>query len=195
MNVQNNLLELRKKRKSRKPNFVRQDGLKKARLEKVWRKPRGRHSKQRVKKRGHPKIPSLGYRSPRAVYALHPTGLKSVMVSHINDLSKIKKDEGVVLLGKMGINKKLKILKKIQELKLHLLNADIDDFIKKLQEKITKKAELKKEKLAKKQKKEAKKKEVEKSSETKKEEKKEETPEEKEKREKEEKRKVLEKRQ
>lgn len=183
-----NLLELRKKMKSRKPTFIRQQGgLKKAILKKGWKKPVGRHSKMRTSQKGHPKKVSIGYASPKAVLGLHQSGLKPILITNINDLNKIKKDEGIILSGKLGIKKKLEIIKKIQELKLNLLDIKPEDYIKKIQEKLEKKKEAKKGTISKEKPKE----EITKKPK----EEQEETPEEKEKRIKEEKRKLLEKRQ
>lgn len=182
-------LELRKKLKSKKPKFLRQDAHKKSKLKNVWRAPKGRQSKMRLKKKGKRKQPSIGYSSPKEVRGLSPEGLKPIMITNINDLNKIKEKEGIILSGKIGAKKKLEIIKKIQELKLTLLNINAEDYIKKIQEKLEKKKQTKKEKLTKKEKI---KKEKPKKPEEKK---KEELPVEKEKKTKEEKRKVLEKRQ
>ena len=185
-------LELRKKIKSKKPKFLRQDGHKKAKLKNVWRAPKGRQSKMRLKKKGKRKQPSLGYSSPKEVRGLSPKGLKPIMINNIHELSNIKEGEGIILSGKIGNKKRLEIIKKIQELKLNLLNINAEDYLKKIQEKLEKKKESKKEKLSKKEKT---KKELEKKTkEKKKEETVEKTEEEKEKKEKEEKKKVLEKR-
>ena len=47
-------LELRKKIKSKKPDFIRQDFHKK-RLKKKWKRPRGLHSKVRLMLKDKPK--------------------------------------------------------------------------------------------------------------------------------------------
>lgn len=186
-----NLLELRKKLKRKKPKFIRQEGYKLARLEKVWRTPRGHDSKLRRKHSGKRKQPSIGYSSPKEVRHLHPSGLKPIVVKTISDLKNIKSNEGVIVAKHLGIKKKIELIKKIQELKLHLLDLNAEEYILKIQERLQKKKEAKKEKHAKKEKtKKELAKETKKAKETK-----EETTEEKEKREKEEKRKVLEKRQ
>lgn len=185
-----NKLELRKKLKSKKPKFVRQEGYKIPRVGKKWRAPRGHDSKMRRKFGGKRKQPSIGYSSPKEVRHLHPSGLKPVVVFTVNDLKNVKSNEGVIVSKHLGIKKKLNLLKKIQELKLNLLNINVEEYTKRVQDKLEQKKLAKKEKLSKKEKTKKELAQKEKKAEVK-----EETPEEKEKKEREEKKKVLEKRQ
>lgn len=172
------LLKIRKEIKKNKPDFIKQDAHKKNRLKNNWRKPRGRHSKLRLGKRGHGKCPGVGYSSPKKVKGLNKEGLKEVIVKSVKDLENVK-DEVIVISGKVGIKKKLVILEEIKKRNLKVINIkDKDQLIKKIQDK-------KAERLKKKGKKEEKKEEKPKRKEEK-------TKEEKEKEEKEIKRKVLE---
>lgn len=181
------LLKLRKEMKSKKPDFIRQNKGKKS-LKLCWRQPKGGHSKLRMKKGGHLPHPSMGFSSPKAVRHLHPSGLKERIISNINQLNTLQKNEGIIISARVGLRKKLDLLNKIKELKLPLLNIkNIDEFIKQTQEKQSEKIKEKKAKEEKKKQKEA---EAEKKAKVK--EKKEETPEDKEKKQKEEKRKILE---
>ena len=145
------LLELRKMKKAKKPSFVNQDSWKRKELPTSWRKPRGMHSKMRLKFRGNPKIPSQGYRSPVLVRNLHPSGLRTVLVSSVQQLDSIK-DEGVIISYTVGVKKKLAMLKKATELKLKILNLK-DDYVAKAEaafaERKKIKSELKTSKLAK----------------------------------------------
>ncbi len=178
----NRLLTHRKVMKSKKPNFLRQQGRGVTSLAKSWRYPKGMHSKLRKKFRGKIKQPSIGYSSPEEVRGLHSSGLKPLLVFTRSQLLNIKNDEGVILSAKIGKRKKIELLKEIKEKKIQLINIkNIESYISKIE---TEKQEKKKKKTEKekKQKKEEKK-EIERISET---------PEEKEKREKEEKRLVLE---
>lgn len=174
------LLNLRQKLKSKKPTFIRQKahGLKK--LEKVWRAPKGIHSKLRKKKKGHMKHPSVGFSSPREVRGFSPSGLKPILVINIKQLDKIK-NEGIVISSLVGNKKRIELLKKIKERNLVVLNIkNVDDYIKKIEDNLQSRKQKKKEKTRK---------TVEEKS---KKEVKEETIEERKEREKEEKRKVLE---
>lgn len=179
----NRLLTHRKVMKAKKPRFLRQEGTGITSLAKVWRYPKGIHSKLRKKLRGKIKQPSIGYSSPREVRGLHASGLKPILVFTKNQLLNIKQGEGVILSAKVGKRNKIELLKVIKEKKIPLLNIkNAESYLSKLEaeKQVKKKKQIEKEKKTEK-------KEVEK-----KEEKAQETPEEKEKREKEEKRLVLE---
>jgi len=118
------LLQLRSEKKSRKPAFVTQDSWKRKEVPRAWRKPRGLHSKMRLKHRGNPKIPSQGYRSPREVRYLHPSGVKAVVVNSVKQLEVAK--DAVIIASTVGIKKKLAMMKAATEKKLTVLNLSAD---------------------------------------------------------------------
>lgn len=131
----NNLLEIRKELKERKPIFIRQDNPKRMKLNYKWRKPKGIHSKIRHKFKGRRKMPSPGYKSPREVKDLHNSGLKIANVSSVDDIKNIKKEsEGIVISRSVGMKKRFEILKKAKELKISVLNLNIDEQIKKIED-------------------------------------------------------------
>lgn len=186
------LLDLRKKKKAKKPNFLRQDWQKKS-LKRKWRQPKGIHSKLRRKFAGHIPHPSMGFSSPKEVRFLHPTGFKPIVVTHIEQLNHIQKDEGIILSSTLGLKKKLIIAKKASEMKLNLLNIkSVDEFVKKAEQIKQEKLNAQKLKQEKKQKTQKEAEKVAKKKEVKPKEEKQETPEEKEKRENQEKMKILE---
>ena len=199
------LLAQRKEKKGKKPTFLQQDGHKKARLSKTWRKPRGRHSKIRLRLRGYKRMPKVGWGSPTAVKGLHQTGLEGVLVYNIGDVNEIDaQKQGMIIGRQVGAKKKLGIIQAAQAKNITLLEIkSIDDYKKELEkrfsERVTKKKKGKEEKAKKAEKKEEKKKEekVENKEEKEKKEKAEkvEDKEEKEKKEKAEKDKLLIKRQ
>lgn len=178
------LLKLRKEMKAKKPVFKRQDYPKKKALGNKWRRAAGIHSKRGTKFRGAGPYPSIGYRSPAKVRGLTPEGFKGIIVSSLTDLSKLT-EKAAVLSANVGSKKKISIIQEAKKLGIRILNIkDIDNYIKSLIEKVTKRkeeAKKRKEKKVKTQKKEEKK-----------EEKKEVTAEEKKKAEVEEKKKIIE---
>ena len=183
----NNQLEYRNKLKAKKPNFIRQQGISLNNLSENWRVPKGMHSKLRKRLRGKIKRPSIGYSSPKSVRNLHPSGLKPVLVFNEKQLKNLTENDGILLPRTLGKNNRLKLLNKIKESKLLVLNLkDIDNYIGMVGEEMEQRK--KKRSDIKMKKEESKKKVIEK----KKKEEKTETPEEKEKEEKETKRKVLE---
>ena len=136
----NVLLEVRKELKERKPVFIRQDNRKRMKLNDKWRKPKGLHSKIRHKFKGRRKMPSPGYKSPRKVKNLHFSGLKITNISSADNLNKIKKEyEGVVVAANVGMKKRLEILKKAKELDINVLNLNVDEQIKKIEDFISSK--------------------------------------------------------
>jgi large subunit ribosomal protein L32e len=136
------LLELRNKMKKKKPNFLRQEAHKKKRLANNWRRAKGRDSKMRRKLRGYRKSPSVGYCSPRKVKGLTREGLKERIVETINDLKSISKNEIIILSKRLGLKKKVLLLKEIEKLGLKVGNVeDIKNFLKVTEEKLKKKKE------------------------------------------------------
>ena len=81
------LIELRKAIKEKKPIFIRQDNPKRKKLSYKWRKPKGIHSKIRHHFKGRRKMPSPGYKSPAAVRGFHSSGLKIVYVFTPTDVA------------------------------------------------------------------------------------------------------------
>jgi large subunit ribosomal protein L32e len=154
------LLDIRKRLKNKKPDFIRQYAHKKARLGNKWRKPKGLQSKMRLKLKGYRRTVSKGYMGPKATRNLHKSGLSMRIVNTIKDVEKIKKEhEGAVIAGTVGQKKKVEVLKKAKELGVVVLNIkDIDAYLKNVEKIIAekKKASIK-EKETKKEKKVSKK--------------------------------------
>ena len=139
----NTLLELRTKIKNKKPEFIRQDNPKRMKLSDKWRKPKGIHSKIRHQFKGRRKMPSSGYGSPIKVKGLHASGLKAVNVSSVEDLQKIKKEnEGALIPKAVGMKKRLDVLKKAKELNIVVLNLNVDEQIKKIEDFVNSKKKL-----------------------------------------------------
>ncbi|UZE93646.1 MAG: hypothetical protein IB618_02635 [Candidatus Pacearchaeota archaeon] len=160
----------------KKPRFLRKDTFKKSRLGKrkkkkqIWRRPIGRHSKIREKRRGYGKQPSIGYSSPRKIRG-SMRGLKPVLIYSPKDINEIKKNE-IVIVGKVGKKRKIDIAKKALEKKIILSNLNAQKFIRKIEAEKKKKEELRKKRKVEEKKKEEKK--TKETKEVKKEEKKEE---------------------
>jgi len=123
MNTQE-LLQLRKRHKARKPLFEREDSHKIMALRGTgWRRPNGLHSKMHHRYRGQPALIEPGWGSPRAVRGLHPLGLTPVLIANTHQLEGINaKTQGVVIAASVGTKKRLEILARTQEKKLTVLN-------------------------------------------------------------------------
>jgi large subunit ribosomal protein L32e len=106
-----------------KPQFNRQDYHKKKRTPKSWRRPRGGLSKQRrgIKGKG-PKV-EAGYRTPKAVRGLHPSGFEEVRVENTDDLEGVDGDRQAVRIGStVGARKRERIEELAEEAGVRVLN-------------------------------------------------------------------------
>jgi large subunit ribosomal protein L32e len=149
------LLALKKKMNQKRPAFIRQDSHKKAEIGPKWRKPRGMHSKIRLKKKGYRKMPNAGYRSPNVVRGMHMSGLTQVLITSLKDLENVSKEsQGAIISSSFGIKKRIEALKLAKEKGITVLNIkNPDAYLKEAEENMKKKKEDKKSKAEKKQKK------------------------------------------
>lgn len=142
------LLELRSQIKDRKPNFIRQDSHKQKKLGRKWRRPKGLHSKVRLKLKSRAKKVSKGYRSPKKVRHLHKSGLQRCIIRTMRDMEGLDaKKNCLIISSSLGDKKKIAILKKAKDSGFNILNVNNpDDYIKKVEDKIRLRKERKKEK-------------------------------------------------
>lgn len=118
-----NLLRVRKKQKSKKPHFIREESWRYKRLGDTWRRPKGIDSKMRFKKKSGPRSVGVGYRSPKKIRGFHPSGFEEKHVHNIKDLEKIGPKQVVRLAHTIGRKKRLQIIDKARELRIHILNT------------------------------------------------------------------------
>lgn len=117
------LLNLRNKIKSKTPAFNRQESFRYKRLKKGWHNPRGLHSKMRMNFKYRPDMARIGFRSPKKTRGLHPSGFQEVMVYNLKDIEKVDpKTQAARISGTIGTKKRVKIIKKAEELDVRVLN-------------------------------------------------------------------------
>jgi len=117
-------LELRKRAKKKKPNFVRHEGWRYKRLSEGWRRPRGLDNRMRRKIKGWPPTVNVGYRGPKVARGLHPSGYKEVLVYNTNDLEEIDpKTQAIKIAHTVGKRKRAKILVEARKKKIIVLNV------------------------------------------------------------------------
>ncbi|MCD6465528.1 50S ribosomal protein L32e [Candidatus Bathyarchaeota archaeon] len=120
------LVELRKKVKSKKPEFRRQESWRYKRVKENWRRPRGIDSKMRRKVKGWPATVNIGYRGPKLARGLHPSALREVLVYNPDDLREINPEtEAIRIAHTVGARKRAEILSRARELGIHVLNPGV----------------------------------------------------------------------
>jgi large subunit ribosomal protein L32e len=116
-------LAIRKRIKSKKPNFKRQESWRYKRVEKSWRKPRGLDSKMRKKVKGWPKSVKVGYRGPKKLRGLHPSGYAEVLIRTVDDVNKVDpKTQAIRIAHTVGAKKRVEISARATEREIHILN-------------------------------------------------------------------------
>jgi len=118
-----NIKKLIKKRRN-KPKFLREDYGKshRHRIKEQWRKPKGISSTVKIKKRGKRHPAEIGYKSPKVISGLHPSGVKVSFVSNVNSAKQLKKGTAVMISSGVGKRKKIEIIKACEDAGLILLN-------------------------------------------------------------------------
>ncbi len=117
------LLKIRNRMNRKRPKFRRQEWFRYKRLGDKWRRPKGKHSKMREHKGYRPPVVDSGYRNPKKVRGLHPSGFREVLVFNPKDLESLNPErEAVRIAGRVGVRKRIEIEKKAEELGLRVLN-------------------------------------------------------------------------
>ena len=114
-----------KPKKTKHPTFARMNygRTKRSRVKDNWRKPRGIDNKQRVGLKYVPASPGIGYRSPKSIRGLHPSGLRPVLVSNVMGVLSAAKDSAILIASGVGEKKRVAIVKVAAEKGFKVLNA------------------------------------------------------------------------
>ncbi len=111
------------KMKNRKtPKFLRQEWFRQSRLGKKWRKPKGLKPKMKIGKAGKPSMVRIGWRSPKSIRYLHPSGLKEKLANNVKELGALDKSFAVRIASGVGKKKRMEIRKKAKALGVRILN-------------------------------------------------------------------------
>lgn len=90
----------------------------------VWRRPSGRDNKMRERRRGYPARVSIGYKNPEKKE-------NHMIIKNLNDFKKIEKNS-VIIIGHIGMKKKIEIAKKALEGKIEIANLNVSKFLKEI---------------------------------------------------------------
>jgi len=118
------LLRIREDMKSRKPKFTRMNYWLLDRIdEDTWRNPRGLDNKIRLERKGFPSKVKIGYRKPRKIRGLHPSGFREIIVYNVADLELVDPTkEAIRIASTVGMRKREQILNRARELGIRVLN-------------------------------------------------------------------------
>ncbi len=122
------LLALRAAKTAARPHFRRQEWFRYKKFHEEWRKPQGGQSKLRRHFGYRWNLPSIGYRGPREVRGLHPSGFQEVLVHNprqIEGLDPAK--QAVRIAGAVGARKRELIEKACDEKGLRVLNRMVGE--------------------------------------------------------------------
>ncbi|MFX0003346.1 MAG: 50S ribosomal protein L32e [Promethearchaeota archaeon] len=120
------LMELRKKINKKRPSFRRVESWRYKRVSESWRKSRGIDSQTRKKEKSGVKSPTVGYRNPKKVRGLHPSGYEEVRVTTMQDLKGLKKNRHAIKIStKLGSKKRIALIDYCQKRGYKVLNLGI----------------------------------------------------------------------
>ena len=107
----------------RRPAFKRQEWFRYAKLGEKWRRPKGIHSKMREGLKRRPPLVRVGYRGPKDVRGLHPSGFEEVLVHNVAQLEVLDpKTQAARVGGTVGTKKRIDIEDRADELGIRILN-------------------------------------------------------------------------
>lgn len=123
-----NTKKLLEERKAKRKQFDRQNSHKFGRVPSSWRKARGKHSNVRLGKKYAKNRPKPGYRTPKAVRGLHPSGYEDILVHRPADLDELDPEtEAARIASSVGGRKREQILEKAEEHGITVLNHSTED--------------------------------------------------------------------
>ena len=127
MPINKEALEKREQVASSRPDFIRQESWRYAKLDPAWRKPKGKDNHQRKQKsRGRPGLVKVGYGGPKIAKYLHPSGYTDNLVHTHTDLQKLDpKKDGIRFGHSVGAKKRREIISKAIEMKFKIFNARV----------------------------------------------------------------------
>jgi large subunit ribosomal protein L32e len=123
---QKRLMDLRKNIAKHRPSFRRVESWRYKRVKDPWRKARGIDSQTRIKSKSGVKSPSVGYRGPKKVRGMHPSGYEEVRVVNIEDLKNLNnKIHALKISSRLGAKKRLNLIEYAQTRGYKVLNIGI----------------------------------------------------------------------
>ena len=124
------LFRIAQAKKKRKPRFRAEGAHRWIRVSDRWRKLRGIDSATREKRKGRIAMVNNGYRSPKAVRGLHPSGYVEAMVHRPADLEGLNPDlHAIRIASTVGLKKRQDILDKAEMSMFKVLNPGVPEAV------------------------------------------------------------------
>jgi len=126
----NRLLRIKKKLRKKRPSFRRIESWRYKRVKRSgWRAAKGIDSKTRQKLKSGVKSPNVGYRSPKKLRGLHPSGLIEKVVHNMNQINELDPNiHGLKISSKIGNKKRMGMIEKAQLKNFKILNLGTSYF-------------------------------------------------------------------
>ena len=122
------LLALRSAKNAARPKFRRQEWFRYRMFGDEWRKPQGGQSKLRRHFGYRWNLPSIGYRGPRSVRGLHPSGFQEILVHNERQLEGLDATKQAVRIAHgVGTRKRGIIEKACDDKGLRVLNRMVTE--------------------------------------------------------------------
>lgn len=126
MTEKERLLEIRKNMKKKKPSFRRVESWRYVRVKDSWRKARGIDSQTRKKTKTGVKSPSVGYRTPKKIRGLHPSGYQEARIDRLSDLQTLNpKKHALKISRRLGSKKRIELIDQAQKRNFKILNIGV----------------------------------------------------------------------
>ncbi len=122
--AQRKALQVRARAKNKKPAFERPESWRYDKFSLSWRRPRGLDNKVRRKIKGWPPGPSMGYKGPKALRGLHPSGYREVLVYNVEAVNTVDTATQAIRIGHtVGRKKRALIIAEAERLNVKVLNV------------------------------------------------------------------------
>lgn len=116
-------MELRKSMKKKRPPFRRVESWRWNRVKDSWRAARGIDSKTRKKSKAGITSPEIGYRVPKKIRGLHPSGYQEVRVETLKDIENLNnKKHAIKIATTLGAKKRMTLIEYARRRGFKVLN-------------------------------------------------------------------------
>ncbi len=119
------LLRIKREMERREPRWMAMNEWYQIKLQNrdSWRRPKGLDNKIRHERKGYPARVKVGYRKPKLVRGLHPSGFVDVLVHNVKEIEGLDPSKHAIRIAStVGKRKRLEIIKVAVEKGFRILN-------------------------------------------------------------------------